>query len=289
MTKSRREIAVYGKGGIGKSTMVSNMSAALAVRGFKVVQFGCDPKADSVSNLLGGRYIPTILDTSLEAREVREYKNIDVSKVMFQGFGGVICFECGGPEPGRGCAGRGILTAVELMKNEGVLEKIDPDFVFYDVLGDVVCGGFAMPIREGLAKTVYIVVSANFASLYAANNIFKAILRFAQRGGAQLGGLISNHVETPQQKDVVDEFAALTKTRVVEYIPYSNSMAESDVQGKTVIELFPESEIAGVLKKLASKVAEEQGQITPRPIEAAALREWGQKLFGIPGAFERRT
>ncbi|MBI4285275.1 MAG: AAA family ATPase [Chloroflexi bacterium] len=285
---TRKTIAIYGKGGIGKSTTASNISADLAKQGFKVMQFGCDPKSDSTCALLDGRYIPTILDTAVEAKTVREYKDIDVSKVMFQGYQGVYCLECGGPEPGRGCAGRGVLTAIELIKQQGVIDTLQPDFIIYDVLGDVVCGGFAMPIREGVAKTVYVVISPNYAAIYAANNIFKAILRFAERGGASLGGLIANYVETPAEKDIVDHFASLTKTRIVGYIPFSEMMIESDIQGKTVIEMFPESELAGIFRSLTSRIAEDEERIVPQPIEASVLRQWAQELAKIPRAAPRR-
>ncbi|MBI4186809.1 MAG: AAA family ATPase [Chloroflexi bacterium] len=274
-----REIGVYGKGGIGKSTIVSNTSAAIAEKGAKVMQIGCDPKADSTNSLLDGRYIPTILDTVLEADTVREFRSVDVSKVIFEGYRGIICAECGGPDPGIGCAGRGIITAIELMKEQGAFEKVNPDYVLYDVLGDVVCGGFAMPLRQGIAKQVYIVVSANFASLYAANNLCKAIVRFGERGGGKLAGLIANHISTPEEKEIVNEFAAMTKTEVIEYIPYSRELARSDLQGQTVIQSAPDSEIADVFRRLAAKIAEREQQIIPAPVQAPELRKWGQSCL----------
>lgn len=251
------------------------MSAALAEQGYKVMQFGCDPKADSTNTLLNGKHIPTILETVLEGATVREFKHVDASKVLFKGYGGVVCAESGGPSPGIGCAGRGIITAVELMKSQGVFEEIDPDFIFYDVLGDVVCGGFAMPIREGIAEQIYVVTSSTFASLYAANNIFLGVLRYARRGGAKVAGLIANYIDTPEQKRVVDEFASLTKTEVVDYIPYSEEMILGDLQGKTVIESSPDSEAAALLRKLASKIAERDVAIIPEPVVPSELRKRG--------------
>lgn len=281
MVKNRREIAIYGKGGIGKSAITSNISLVLASQGYKVMQFGCDPKADSTTSLLNGKYIPTVLETALECETVREYKQVDVSRVIFKGAGGVLCVECGGPEPGRGCAGRGIITAVDLVRNEGIIDRINPDFVFYDVLGDVVCGGFATPIREGLAKLVYVVVSADYSAIYAANNIFKAIVRFTERGGASLGGLIANHIHTEAQRNIIERFAARTGTTVLEYLPHSLQMTEADINGKTVVELYPASEIAGVFGRLASRIAANEAVLVPEPMAAAELREWGLEMVKV--------
>ena len=271
-----KEIGIYGKGGIGKSTIVSNVSAATCESGFKVMQIGCDPKADSTNSLLGGKYIPTILDTVLEADTVREYTELDVSKVIFEGYNGIICAECGGPDPGIGCAGRGVITAIELMKEQGAFDRIKPDFVFYDVLGDVVCGGFAMPLRQGIAKQVYVVVSPNFASMYAANNLFKAIVRFGERGGGKLAGIIANHINTPEEKEIVDDFAAMTKSEVIDYIPHSGELARADLQGMTILEANPKSELANLFRRLAAEIANREQQIIPAPVEASDLRKWGQ-------------
>lgn len=182
LSKRTKQIAIYGKGGIGKSTTTSNISAALAAAGYKVMQFGCDPKSDSTNTLRGGKYIPTVLDT------LREKNSVKAEEVLFQGFGGVYCVEAGGPAPGVGCAGRGIITAVQLLKQLRVFEELDLDFVLYDVLGDVVCGGFAVPIREGIAEHVFTVSSADFMAIYAANNLFKGIQKYSNSGGALLGG-----------------------------------------------------------------------------------------------------
>ena len=271
-----KEIGIYGKGGIGKSAITSNISAAVSEKGFKVMQIGCDPKADSTRTLLANTHIPTILETVLDSDTVREFREIDVSKVIFEGYNGIMCAECGGPDPGIGCAGRGIITAIELMKEQRAFERINPDFIFYDVLGDVVCGGFAMPLRQGIAKQVYVVVSSNFASIYAANNLFKAIVRFAEKGGGRLAGLIANHVNTSEEREVVDDFAAKAKTRVIEYIPYSEEMFMSDLQGKTILEANPESELANLFRSMASEVILSEEKAVPTPLEAADLRNWGE-------------
>ncbi|MDF2572149.1 MAG: nifH1 2, partial [Sporomusa sp.] len=169
MSKKIKQIAIYGKGGIGKSTTTSNISASLSKLGYKVMQFGCDPKADSTNTLRGGTYIPTVLDT------LREKNKVQAEDVIYKGFNGVYCVEAGGPAPGVGCAGRGIITAVQLLKQLKVYDELDLDVVIYDVLGDVVCGGFAVPIREGIAEHVFTVSSADFMAIYAANNLFKGI------------------------------------------------------------------------------------------------------------------
>ena len=186
-TKTIRKIAVYGKGGIGKSTTTSNLSAALACKGYKVMQIGCDPKADSTKNLMGGKRIPTVLEKIKEKGE-----EITLEDIVYEGFGGVLCVESGGPTPGVGCAGRGIITAFEKLEALNAFEVYQPDFVIYDVLGDVVCGGFAMPIRGGYAREVYIVSSGEMMSLYAANNIASAVRGFGKRGYAKFNGLILN-------------------------------------------------------------------------------------------------
>ena len=181
-----RQIAIYGKGGIGKSTTTQNLTAGLVEHGKKVMVVGCDPKADSTRLLLGGLAQKTVLDTIRD-----EGEDISLDRIMKTGFGGTRCVESGGPEPGVGCAGRGIITSINMLENLGAYTD-DLDFVFYDVLGDVVCGGFAMPIREGKAKEIYIVASGEMMALYAANNISKGIAKYARKSGVRLGGIICN-------------------------------------------------------------------------------------------------
>lgn len=269
--KQLKQIAIYGKGGIGKSTTTSNISAALTKLGYKVMQFGCDPKADSTNTLRGGTYIPTVLDT------LREKGQVKPEDVIFKGFNGVYCVEAGGPAPGVGCAGRGIITAVQLLKQLRVYEELDLDVVIYDVLGDVVCGGFAVPIREGIAQHVFTVSSADFMAIYAANNLFKGIQKYSNAGGALLGGLIANSINTPYAKEIVDDFVARTKTQVVEYVPRSVTVAQAELQGKTTIEAFPEAKQAKIYKSLAKKVVETNESKVPSPLEISALRDWAAK------------
>lgn len=268
MAKKIKQIAIYGKGGIGKSTTTSNISAALAKSGYKVMQFGCDPKSDSTNTLRSGKYIPTVLDT------LREKNTVKAEEVVFEGFGGVYCVEAGGPAPGVGCAGRGIITAVQLLKQLKVYEELDLDIVIYDVLGDVVCGGFAVPIREGIAEHVFTVSSADFMSVYASNNLFKGIKKYSNAGGALLGGVIGNSINAPYAREIVDDFVKRTNTQIVEYVPRSVTVAQSELQGKTTIEAAPESEQAKIYTKLANKIAEHDESKVPSPLDVKELRDW---------------
>ncbi|MDR2362873.1 MAG: AAA family ATPase [Spirochaetaceae bacterium] len=268
MAKAIKQIAIYGKGGIGKSTTTSNLSAALSELGLKVMQFGCDPKSDSTNTLRGGKYIPTVLDT------LREKTVVKAHEVIFPGFNGIYCVEAGGPAPGVGCAGRGIITAVELFKHQKIFEELELDVVIYDVLGDVVCGGFAVPIREGIAEHVFTVSSSDFMSIYASNNLFKGISKYSNSGGALLGGVIANSMGTPYSREIIDDFVAKTHTQVMEYIPRSITVTQSELQGKTTIEAAPLSLQAGIYRSLAAKIVEHSVSKTPTPMEVTELREW---------------
>ncbi len=271
MSKKVKQIAIYGKGGIGKSTTTSNISAALAKSGYKVMQFGCDPKSDSTNTLRGGKYIPTVLDT------LREKNAVKAEEVLFQGFGGVYCVEAGGPAPGVGCAGRGIITAVQLLKQLRVFEELDLDYVLFDVLGDVVCGGFAVPIREGIAEHVFTVSSADFMAIYAANNLFKGIQKYSNSGGALLGGVIANSINAPYAKEIIDDFVKQTGTQVIGYVPRSVTVTQSELQGKTTIEAAPDSEQARVYQRLAERIAGHTDSKTPTPLDVKDLREWAAR------------
>lgn len=271
LSKKPKQIAIYGKGGIGKSTTTSNISAALAVAGYKVMQIGCDPKSDSTNTLRGGKYIPTVLDT------LREKSAVKAEEVLFQGFAGVYCVEAGGPAPGVGCAGRGIITAVQLLKELRLFEELDLDFVLYDVLGDVVCGGFAVPIREGIAEHVFTVSSADFMAIYAANNLFKGIQKYSNSGGALLGGVIANSINAPYAKEIIDDFVKQTGTQVIGYIPRSVTVTQSELQGKTTIEAAPNSEQAQVYQQLAERIANHAVSKTPTPLDIKDLREWAAR------------
>jgi len=271
LAKNIKQIAIYGKGGIGKSTTTSNLSAALSKMGLKVMQFGCDPKSDSTNTLRNGQYIPTVLDT------IRNKANVNAHDVVFKGFNGIYCVEAGGPAPGVGCAGRGITTAVQLFKQQHVFEELDLDFVIFDVLGDVVCGGFAVPIREGIAEHVFTVSSSDFMAIYAANNLFAGIKKYSNNGGALLGGVIANSINKPYAKDIIDDFVKQTKTQVVEYVPRSVTVTQSELQGKTTIEAAPDSEQAKIYLNLAKKIAAHETSKTPEPLTVEQLRNWASQ------------
>jgi len=245
-----KKIAIYGKGGIGKSTTTSNLSAALAVSGLRVMQIGCDPKADSTKTLMGGRVIPTVLNSIKTKRE-----DLRLEHVVHQGFGGVLCVEAGGPTPGVGCAGRGIISAFEKLEELKAFQVHAPDIVIYDVLGDVVCGGFAMPLREGYAEEVYIVTSGEMMSLYAASNIAHAVAQFSVRGYAKLGGLILNAKGVDDETSLVEKAAREIGTDIVQYIPRHSLVQKAENQGQSVIEAFPDSDISRIYFDLAAKIA----------------------------------
>lgn len=248
------KLAIYGKGGIGKSTTVSNLSAALAERGLKVMQIGCDPKADSTSALHHRQKIPTVLDL------VREKQNgFSLEEMVRVGFGGVVCVEAGGPKAGMGCAGRGIIAALEKLAEKGAYETYRPDVVFYDVLGDVVCGGFSMPMRSGYADRVFVITSGENMAIHAAANIAAAVENFKGRGYAQLGGLILNRRDVKNETEKVEELADDLHTSVIGALSRSETVQAAEELGKTVIEAFPDSPMAAEYRALASAMMQECG------------------------------
>ena len=282
--KKLRQVAFYGKGGIGKSTISSNLAAAYAESGHKVMIVGCDPKADCTRNLRGDADIPTVLDVmrekggaKMELTEIIGGKKIDVDEIVYKGYNGVLCVEAGGPEPAVGCAGRGIIVAVDLLKRLGVYDG-DLDLIIYDVLGDVVCGGFGMPLRKGLADNVFIVTSADYLAIYAANNICKGIERHAGRKGSPLGGIIYNVRGAIDDPELVDEFAEGVGSEVVGAIPNDPLIAESEIYGKTVIEYMPDSIIADRFRELAGMILENGDGVTPQPLSKEKLAELARRI-----------
>jgi len=278
-----KHIAIYGKGGIGKSTTTSNISAALAEAGYKVIQIGCDPKSDSTNTLRGNTYLPTVLDS------LREGNRVHLDDISIRGFKGVLCIESGGPVPGVGCAGRGINAAVNLLQELHLFEEFKPDYVLYDVLGDVVCGGFAVPIRDGITDRAYVVSSSDFMAIYAANNLFKAISKYAPSGGAKLGGIIGNGLSAGYSQAILDDFTKRTDTKAVGYIPRSLVVSQSELYGKTVIEANPDSEHAKLYRQLARDIAESEDLVIPKPLGSAELRdwarEWGDRIYSLESGF----
>ena len=262
-----RQIAIYGKGGIGKSTTTQNLTAGLVEHGKKVMVVGCDPKADSTRLLLGGLAQKTVLDTIRD-----EGENVELDRIMRTGFGGTRCVESGGPEPGVGCAGRGIITSINMLENLGAYTD-DLDFVFYDVLGDVVCGGFAMPIREGKAKEIYIVASGEMMALYAANNIAKGISRYAKAGGVRLGGIICNSRNVDRELDLLRAFSKELGTQLLYFVPRDNIVQRAEINRKTVIEYKPDSNQATEYRNLAQAVIDNQMFTIPTPMTQERLEQ----------------
>ena len=241
------KLAIYGKGGIGKSTMTSNLAAAFAYLGKKVIQIGCDPKADSTLNLLGGKLLEPVMNYLREHDDDPQA----IEEISRVGYGGVLCIETGGPTPGLGCAGRGIIATFDLLEDMGLFEQYEPDVVLYDVLGDVVCGGFAAPIREGYADQVLIVTSGEKMALYAANNINTAVKNFADRSYAEVKGVILNRRNVPGEEEKVRAFAAERGLAIVGDIPRSDDINRFEEEGKTVVEGNPELPISQVFIQLA--------------------------------------
>jgi Mo-nitrogenase iron protein subunit NifH (EC 1.18.6.1) len=265
-------VAIYGKGGIGKSTTTQNLAAALASMDKAIMQIGCDPKADSTRMLIGGQRQRTVLDALRESGEVK------LAEVVKTGFGGIRCVESGGPEPGVGCAGRGIITSIDLLESLGAYTD-DLDYIFYDVLGDVVCGGFAMPIREGKAREIYIVTSGEMMSMYAANNICKGIKKFATSGGARLGGIIGNARRVGKEEGLIGAFAESLGSRMIQFIPWDGVVHQAEINRQTVVQYAPDSAQARVYQELAASIDANREFIIPRPMELEELEDlagqWG--------------
>ena len=262
-----RKVAIYGKGGIGKSTTTQNTVAGLVEAGKKIMIVGCDPKSDSTRLMLDGLAQKTVLDTLRE-----EGEDVELSDVRKEGYGGVLCTESGGPEPGVGCAGRGIITSINLLEQLGAYdEDQNLDYVFYDVLGDVVCGGFAMPIREGKAQEIYIVVSGEMMAMYAANNICKGIVKFAQSGGVRLGGLICNSRMVANEEEMIQQLAKKLGTQMLHFVPRENMVQQAEINRKTVIDFAPEHPQADEYRALSKKMDENEMFVIPTPLEIEEL------------------
>lgn len=271
-----RQIAFYGKGGIGKSTTSQNTIAALAEMGQKVLIVGCDPKADSTRLMLNAKAQLTVLQAAADAGSVEDLELEDVLRI---GQGGVNCVESGGPEPGVGCAGRGVITSINFLEENGAYDGMD--YVVYDVLGDVVCGGFAMPIRENKAQEIYIVMSGEMMALYACNNISKGILKYAKTGGVRLGGLICNSRQTDMEHELAEAMARKLGTKLIHFIPRDNIVQHAELRRMTVIQYQPEAKQADEYRELARKIHENSGQgVIPTPVSMDELEDMLME-FGI--------
>ena len=264
-----RQIAFYGKGGIGKSTTSQNTLAALAQMGQKILIVGCDPKADSTRLILHAKAQDTILSLAAEAGSVEDLEIEDVMKI---GYRDIRCVESGGPEPGVGCAGRGVITSINFLEENGAYEGVD--YVSYDVLGDVVCGGFAMPIRENKAQEIYVVMSGEMMALYAANNISKGILKYANSGGVRLGGLICNERQTDREYDLADALSKRLGSKLIHFVPRANIVQHAELRRQTVIEYAPDSAQADEYRQLANKIHNNSGNgVIPTPITMEELED----------------
>lgn len=274
--KKLRQIAIYGKGGIGKSTTTQNTVAGLASMGKKILIIGCDPKADSTRLILHAKAQTTVMD---KVRELGTVEDLELEDVMKVGYHDIKCVESGGPEPGVGCAGRGVITAINFLEEEGAYTP-DLDFVFYDVLGDVVCGGFAMPIRENKAQEIYIVVSGEMMAMYAANNIAKGILKYATTGTVRLAGLICNSRNTDCEANLIEALAKRLGTQMIHMIPRDNQVQRAEMRRMTVIEYSPEHKQAEEYRILAQKIADNKMFVIPTPLEMEDLEDLLME-FGI--------
>ncbi len=262
-----RQVAIYGKGGIGKSTTTQNTVAALAEMGKHIMVVGCDPKADSNRLLLHGMNQRTVLDTLRE-----EGEDVDLEDIIKVGYGGTKCVESGGPEPGVGCAGRGIITSINLLEQLGAYTD-DLDYVFYDVLGDVVCGGFAMPIREGKAQEIYIVASGEMMALYAANNICKGIKKYAMTGGVRLGGIICNSRKVDNEFELLTHFAKELGSQLIHFVPRDNMVQRAEINKKTVIDYDPSHPQADEYRTLARNIDGNDMFVVPNPMTQDRLEQ----------------
>jgi len=269
MTKKLRQIAFYGKGGIGKSTTSQNTLAALVELDQRILIVGCDPKADSTRLILHAKAQDTVLHLAAEAGSVEDLELADVLKI---GYKNIKCVESGGPEPGVGCAGRGVITAINFLEENGAYD--DVDYVSYDVPGDVVCGGFAMPIRGNKAQEIYVVMSGEMMALYAANNISKGILKYANSGGVRLGGLICNERQTDREYDLADALSKRLGSKLIHFVPRANIVQHAELRRQTVIEYAPDSAQADEYRQLASKIHNNSGNgVIPTPITMEELED----------------
>ena len=278
-----RQIAIYGKGGIGKSTVASHLSYFFAEQGAKVLQMGCSPKNDSTRSLMRGEFPRAILDTLREKDfdydVVEPHEIIYESPISFNSGGTIYCAESGGPEPGIGCGGKGVIEAIETLEKMHIIDEYEIDHVVYDVLGDVVCGGFSLPIRQGYAQETYPVISGELESVYQACNVCRAIARFKTRSGAKLGGLIINLRRVNNEMEIVTDFAKKLGTQIMGILPYSQTIKECVGSGKTVFEMASDSEESKIYKSIGEKVYHNKDLVIPTPMSFEELYEWWLGVF----------
>jgi len=256
-----QRIAIYGKGGIGKSVVATSLSATFATQGMAVLHIGCDPKSDSAVRLMGGyRKIPTVLEVLGD-----DASAVSTEHIIHEGRLGIHCCEAGGPPPGLGCGGRGVARTLEFLEDMEVIDSGNYGAVVFDVLGDVVCGGFAAPLRQGFAEKVFIVLSEEPMSVYAANNISRAV-EIYQANGIGLGGLVINTRDNAHAEfEMLEAFAERLSTRVIGRIPRDPKIMEAERKGMTVVEYAPDAPAAKAFKELAETIVALEGADLPTP------------------------
>jgi nitrogenase iron protein NifH len=273
-----RQIAIYGKGGIGKSTAASHLAYFFAEQGARVLQIGCSPKNDSTRSLMRGVFPHPILDTlrekDFDCEVIEPHEIIYESPLTFDSGGKIYCAESGGPEPGVGCGGKGVIEAIETLEKMDILKEYQINHVIYDVLGDVVCGGFSLPIRQGYAQETYPVMSGELEAVYQVCNVSKAIARFKTRSGAKLGGLIVNLRRVKNEMEIVTDFAKKLGTRIMGILPYSQTIKECVGSGKTVFEMVPDSKECRLYREIGEKIYHNKNLVIPTPMSFEELYEW---------------
>ena len=272
MEKQTVKIAFYGKGGIGKSTIAANVSAALGADGKRVLHIGCDPKADS-TRCLTEKKIPTVLEQINRLGE-----KLSREDIVFPGVFGVSCVEAGGPRAGSGCAGMGITAMEEELNRLNILEE-SWDAVIYDVLGDVVCGGFSVPMRKHYVQKVFVVTSADFMSLYAANNIMKGIKSCCGEEGKMLGGLILNHCQSDADREIAELFSERTGAKVLFGMEESREIKLSDYRKTAVLKAYPQGKAAKAFRRLSGLVTGHGEGTLPQPLDEEEMERFGQTIF----------
>lgn len=262
-----KSICIYGKGGIGKSTTSANIACALAGMGMRVLLVGCDPKSDSTRTVCGHK-IPTVLDLVLKDAHAH------IDNHIIKGYLGVDCVETGGPKPGDGCAGRGVVTALRTLREQGVLSPERYDIIIFDILGDVVCGGFSLPLKEGFADIVYIVTTCDFMSMYAANNICVCVEKFAERNKVKLGGFIYNERSVVHNINIPYAFAEKLNSRVIGTIPAEPLILKAEMEAMTVSQYAPDSKATACFNNMALFISRENGGSIPSPMSESELEHF---------------
>jgi nitrogenase iron protein NifH len=278
-----QHIAFYGRGGAGTSAVTSNISAALAENGYRVVQIGCDPQNDSTSVLRDGRELPTVLEVLRNNRYAR------IKDVSLEGFNGVLCIEAMSLFQSGDCAGRGISEVFSFFEKAAIFEEFKPDVVLYELPLEVLCGAFSFPSSHIRFDRAYVVTTQDFPSLFTTNTIFRILTKNAPSGGAKLGGIISHGLTGPFSESIVRDFAKRTGVNAISYLPNSTVVIQSELYGQTVLQAAPTSNHAYIFRRLAKQVIENRTGSVPTPLGAEDLRgwarEWGDRLFELEMGF----